>query len=444
MSGRSELRRKAVHIGMVGFALFIGRAPAWFIVAMCALAIVFNLALLPRLTGRGLEREEDLARGFSLGMLAYPASLLLLSLVFYERQVFLAIGWAAMAFGDGFAGLLGRAVGGPKLSWRPDKTWAGLAGFILMGVTGAATLTWLLPEPARLGIAFDKWLLAIVLAMIAAALAETAPGTIDDNLAVPIAAALTAYLAVEVDAIPPVPDNWLMGLGLVALLTIGSIASKKIDAAGGLAGGLIAWLIFLGGGYLGVGLLFLFFIAGSAASHWKMREKARDGLAQEDLGRRSLRHAVSNGGVAGVCGLLAWLFPAQAPLFLAMLAGALASATADTLSSELGNVYGRRFVNIVTFKPDRRGLDGVVSLEGTMCGAAGALAPALALALFGGGLAAGVLVWLAGVFGNLADSVLGATLQRRGYMTNDSVNFANTLLAALFAAAAGFLAGPLG
>jgi uncharacterized membrane protein len=30
------------------------------------------------------------------------------------------------------------------------------------------------------------------------------------------------------------------------------------------------------------------------------------------------------------------------------------------------------------------------------------------------------------------DSVLGASLQRKGYMTNDSVNFANTALAAAF------------
>jgi uncharacterized membrane protein len=38
---------------------------------------------------------------------------------------------------------------------------------------------------------------------------------------------------------------------------------------------------------------------------------------------------------------------------------------------------------------------------------------------------------MAGFLGNLADSFLGAALQRRGILNNDWVNFLNTLIAAV-------------
>ena len=51
---------------------------------------------------------------------------------------------------------------------------------------------------------------------------------------------------------------------------------------------------------------------------------------------------------------------------------------------------------------------------------------------------AGVIIILAGLIGNLADSLLGATLERKGVLSNDAVNFLNTAIAAL---AAGALTG---
>ena len=41
--------------------------------------------------------------------------------------------------------------------------------------------------------------------------------------------------------------------------------------------------------------------------------------------------------------------------------------------------------------------------------------------------------WLAGIFGLFFDSLLGATLERRGWINNDAVNFLSTLSAAMFA-----------
>lgn len=41
--------------------------------------------------------------------------------------------------------------------------------------------------------------------------------------------------------------------------------------------------------------------------------------------------------------------------------------------------------------------------------------------------------WVAGVFGLFFDSLLGATLERRGWINNDTVNFLSTASAAGFA-----------
>jgi len=427
----TETKRKFVHIGMAGFALFIGRLDPAVIAILCGVALLNNWLILPKVTGKAIERESDKERGFAIGILIYPAVLLILSLVFFDKQVFLAIAWGAMAFGDGFAGLFGKALGGPRLPWNTDKGWLGSFAFVLMGTGLTLGLVLLLPEASRLGHDWRIWLIIIGPAMVVGAWVETLHGLIDDNFSVPLATAFAAFLIYSLPGLPEVPPNWPLGAGLVAILVVGSIASKKIDVAGGLVGGLLAAFIFLGAGLDGLSLLFAFFVLGSIASHFKVAEKARLGLAQENKGKRSIRHAISNGGVAGICGLIAWAIPEYQVMMVAMVAASLAAATADTLSSELGVVFGRRFINILTLKPDTRGLDGVISMEGTFLGALGALFMAILFGFWQGFDLLVGFVCLAGIFGNVVDSVLGASFQRWGYMTNDTVNFANTAFATL-------------
>jgi uncharacterized protein (TIGR00297 family) len=227
-------------------------------------------------------------------------------------------------------------------------------------------------------------------------------------------------------------------LGVVLLLlALGmgySARARKLTIPAVWTGGLLGLLIYLGAGFTGLAMLALFFALGTAASAWKVADKRRLGLAEENKGRRTAGQVVANAGVAGLLGLLSWQHVVAAPLCQLMVAGSFAAATADTLSSELGNVYGRRYYNMLTFRPDERGLNGVVSLEGTLLGLAGSALLALVYCLSYGWNAAFWSLLLAGTAGNVMDSLLGATLERRHVLNNNAVNLLNTLVGALVAA----------
>lgn len=210
-----------------------------------------------------------------------------------------------------------------------------------------------------------------------------------------------------------------------------SIGFRKLTIPAALTGGVTGWIIFSGAGMTGFLLLTCFFLLGTLATSWKRREKSAISGVEPAGERRNTGQVLANAGVAAILAFGTIIFPGHASLLQLMIAGSFASATADTLSSELGILYGRRFYNCLTWKKDHNGLDGVISLEGTLIGIAGALVIAL---IYGAGFGWNIsclLIVLAGAIGNFSDSVLGAVLERKKYLTNDWVNFLSTGIAAL-------------
>jgi len=173
--------------------------------------------------------------------------------------------------------------------------------------------------------------------------------------------------------------------------------------------------------------------------------KERLGLAELRQGRAASQVAANLGIAALVSSevVLSWIIDsgwfgphgiASIPIFAPMLA-ALAEAAADTVSSEIGQVFGGRPFLITTLRRVDAGTDGGISLAGTFAGilAAAIVAVLGAFTIFPGGLSMALIAFAGGVFGLFFDSLLGATIEQRGWLDNDLVNFLSTASAAAFA-----------
>lgn len=228
-------------------------------------------------------------------------------------------------------------------------------------------------------------------------------------------------------------DYWLL-LALLLCAMFLSVRAGKLDIPGALTGGMLGFLIFMGAGFTGIVMIGAFFLLGTAATSWKMNYKQQLHLAEREKGKRKASQVIANAGVAALAGLMTLVMPDERVLLSVVMAASLSSAMADTLSSEMGNVYGQRFYNILSFRKDKRGLDGVISIEGTLFGITGSVIIALIYVLGFGWSMDFWLIIIAGTIGNILDSVLGASLQRKHYLNNDAVNFFNTLIAGLIAA----------
>ncbi|MAF10163.1 hypothetical protein CMK11_06890 [Candidatus Poribacteria bacterium] len=224
-------------------------------------------------------------------------------------------------------------------------------------------------------------------------------------------------------------SHWLAqgAIGLAVSGALGGVACLvgSIDRRGLAAGVCVGTAVYVGVGWRGFLCLATFFVIGTLATRVGRVDKAPHGA-------RTVRHVLANGAVPAGCALAALLFPNHVEALSGAFAGALAAATADTLSSEIGQVYGGAPYLLTTLRRVPVGENGGVTVVGTGAGLAGAAVLAIVAVSLGVANSMAAVV-VAGAVGNVADSALGATLERRGVMSNAGVNVACTVAGAVAA-----------
>lgn len=217
-------------------------------------------------------------------------------------------------------------------------------------------------------------------------------------------------------------------LYLVLALTLGFALAARlvhgVSTSGAVAGAVVAFIMAGRDLRIFCMLLIVFLITFLATRVGTLR-KHRLRLAEAESGR-SASQVMANLGVAA----LALAIPNVGAAYLLALA-ALAEVAADTTSSEIGTAFSTRTILITSWKSVSPGTDGGISLSGTLAGILAAfITAACAVALGLASVSAAALVACAGVAGMLVDSLLGASVERRGYLNNDLVNLLSTAAAA--------------
>ena len=433
MHQTNETLRKSVHVA-VGFGAIALKYLTWQLAAVVAVVgVLGNWLLLHRLVGRGVARHE---RGWDPGIVIYPFSVLILILLFQQHAVFIAIPWTILAFGDGFATLIGRVLPIRRLPWNPEKSLGGTLTFLILG-TAAALATAVFFE-------YDH-LAAAIAAAIVAAIVESLPLHVNDNISVPFAAAAT--LAVFGTATlpfhepPPIVWGWI---GANTLLAIAGYLLRGVNLSGMITGWILGTIIVIGGGIALYLPLLAFFIIGTLVTKLGFRRKAHAGLAQEGGGRRGAGHAIANVGVAALCALAVWRGLSILPLLMGITA--LATAACDTTGSEIGQLFGRRAFLATTFRRVEPGTEGALSIEGTVAGIIAAVIVAITGVAatthhFNPGFMGSIVIdrsrtiiviTACAFLGSYAESLAGVWNRRHGSeVPNGVLNFFNTVMGAL-------------
>ncbi len=211
--------------------------------------------------------------------------------------------------------------------------------------------------------------------------------------------------------------NLLLGaMSVLVVLIVGYISYRQnlLDFQGFTAATVIGCIIIFLGGIQWFILLASFLIFANITTKYKYEQKNQFQSVQAKQSVRGWQNVVANGGTA-IISSLGYSFT-NSVAFEVMFLGAISTAAADTIATELG-LLSENEPHLITSLRQRvkRGISGGVSLLGETASLLGSVLIAIVASMLGFGGLSNLQLWgisiISGFFGSTFDSLLGATLQ---------------------------------
>jgi len=267
--------------------------------------------------------------------------------------------------------------------------------------------------------------LTIIFGLITAILLKVILLKFEDSLVIEgLGIAMTMYL---IDELNYEADLQLIVIAVIVASAFGYFAYRfrTADLTGLFSIALVGIILLVFADARWMLVMLTFFILGSVATKYKYSYKQRLGIEQGQGGARGYKNVFANGIAASAAAVLYGVF--VRPEFIVVYVGCVATAAADTLASEIGVTGGMPYL-ITTLKKVPVGTNGGITLTGETVSIIGGFAVS-AVALFLNMITPemAVICTVTGFIGTNIDSLVGATLENKGYLGNAGTNLIATV-----------------
>jgi len=278
-------------------------------------------------------------------------------------------------------------------------------------------------------ISFDTLFFLSLIGGLTAALIESIDVR-SDKRATMILAVATVYLVFDVYSFNAQSFDLAVAFTIAFLLSLAAMKSGIADESGLMSATLVGTLVIVFNDIRFFLILVAFYIFGSISTKYRYSLKFERGVAEPAGGARGYSNVFGNS--------LAPLFFAMSygvyknPVFLVSFVAAVAAALGDTMASEIGKTSEKVYL-ITNLKRVKPGVSGGISVKGEIAALAGSfIVVSLSFALQIIDIWYALIALASGFIAVHVDSILGATLEEKGYLTNSGVNFLGTLSSGLF------------